>query len=61
MLDKLKQPQRAIQVSGNVPIYHRYTLGVAGSGSLKPSGPTADFGLAMPPVPRPLVAAQDVL
>ena len=30
MLDKLKQPQRAIQVSGNVPIYHRYTLGVAG-------------------------------
>ena len=27
MLDKLKQP---VQVSGNVPIYHRYTLGVAG-------------------------------
>ena len=30
MLDKLKQPQQARQVSGNIPIYHRYTLGVAG-------------------------------
>ena len=30
MLDKLKQPVQARQVSGNVPIYHRYTLGVAG-------------------------------
>ena len=30
MLDKIKQPQRARQVSGNIPIYHRYTLGVAG-------------------------------
>lgn len=30
MLEKLKQPQNARQVSGEVPIYHRYTLGVAG-------------------------------
>ena len=30
MLDKLGQPQQARQVSGNVPIFHRYTLGVAG-------------------------------
>ena len=30
MLDKLKQPQHVRQVSGNIPIYHRYTLGVAG-------------------------------
>ncbi len=30
MLDKLKQPQQAKQVSGEVPIYHRYTLGVSG-------------------------------
>jgi len=30
MLDKLKQPQQTRQVSGEVPIYHRYTLGVAG-------------------------------
>ena len=30
MLDKLKNPQQARQVSGEVPIYHRYTLGVAG-------------------------------
>ncbi len=30
MLDKIKQPQRARQVGGTAPIYHRYTLGVAG-------------------------------
>ena len=30
MLDKIKQPQQARQVTGNVPIYHRHTLGVAG-------------------------------
>jgi uncharacterized OB-fold protein len=30
MLDKLKQPRQSRQVSGEVPIYHRYTLGVAG-------------------------------
>ena len=30
MLDKLNQPQRTRQVAGNIPIYHRYTLGVAG-------------------------------
>ena len=30
MLDKLKQPVQARQVSGSIPIYHRYTLGVAG-------------------------------
>ena len=30
MLDKIKQPRLAKQVSGEIPIYHRYTLGVAG-------------------------------
>lgn len=30
MLDKIKQPQRARQVEGSIPIFHRYTLGVAG-------------------------------
>jgi uncharacterized OB-fold protein len=30
MLDKISQPQRARQVTGEIPIYHRYTLGVAG-------------------------------
>lgn len=30
MLDKVSQPQRARQVGGEIPIYHRYTLGVAG-------------------------------
>ena len=30
MLDKLNQTQQARQVSGAVPISHRYTLGVAG-------------------------------
>jgi len=30
MLEKLKYPQNARQVNGNIPIYHRYTLGVAG-------------------------------
>ena len=30
MLDKIDQPRRFRQVSGNIPIYHRYTLGVAG-------------------------------
>ena len=30
MLDKLKQPWQTRQVSGDIPIYHRYTLGVAG-------------------------------
>ena len=30
MLDKIKQPRQARQVSGDIPIYHRYTLGVAG-------------------------------
>ena len=30
MLDKIKQPGHARQVSGDIPIYHRYTLGVAG-------------------------------
>lgn len=30
MLDKTSQPQHARQVSGEIPIYHRYTLGVAG-------------------------------
>ena len=30
MLDKVKQPEQARRVSGDVPIYHRYTLGVAG-------------------------------
>ena len=30
MLDKLKQPRQARRVSGNVPIFHRYTFGVAG-------------------------------
>ncbi|MEK7806507.1 MAG: Zn-ribbon domain-containing OB-fold protein [Chloroflexota bacterium] len=30
MLEKLKHPSDARQVSGEVPIYHRYTLGVAG-------------------------------
>ena len=30
MLDKLNQPQQTRRVSGNIPIHHRYTLGVAG-------------------------------
>ena len=30
MLDKLNQPQQTRQVSGSIPIHHRYTLGVAG-------------------------------
>ena len=30
MLDKIKQVGHTRQVSGDVPIYHRYTLGVAG-------------------------------
>jgi uncharacterized OB-fold protein len=30
MLDKIGQPQRTRQVTGEIPIYHRYTLGVAG-------------------------------
>ena len=30
MLNKIGQPQRARQVTGEIPIYHRYTLGVAG-------------------------------
>jgi uncharacterized OB-fold protein len=30
MLDKISQPQSARRVRGEVPIYHRYTLGVAG-------------------------------
>ena len=30
MLDKINQPHLARQVSGEIPIYHRYTLGVAG-------------------------------
>jgi uncharacterized OB-fold protein len=30
MWDKIGQTSEARQVSGNVPIYHRYTLGVAG-------------------------------
>jgi uncharacterized OB-fold protein len=30
MLDKISQPRSARQVQGEVPIYHRYTLGVAG-------------------------------
>ena len=30
MLDKIKQAQHARQLSGEIPIYHRYTLGVAG-------------------------------
>jgi uncharacterized OB-fold protein len=30
MLDKIGQPQRVRQVTGEIPIYHRYTLGVAG-------------------------------
>ena len=30
MLNKLIRPQQSRQVSGEVPIYHRYTLGVAG-------------------------------
>ena len=30
MLDKFKHLQETRQVSGEVPIYHRYTLGVAG-------------------------------
>ena len=30
MLDKIGQLQHARQVSGEIPIYHRYTLGVAG-------------------------------
>ncbi len=30
MLDKITQAHRARQVLGEVPIYHRYTLGVAG-------------------------------
>lgn len=30
MLDKISQPQQARQVAGEIPIYHRYTLGVAG-------------------------------
>lgn len=30
MLDKIGQARNARQVSGDVPIYHRYTLGIAG-------------------------------
>lgn len=30
MLDKIKQAQHARQLSGEIPIYHRYTFGVAG-------------------------------
>lgn len=30
MLDKISQPRLSRQVQGEVPIYHRYTLGVAG-------------------------------
>jgi uncharacterized OB-fold protein len=30
MLDKISQPQQARRVAGEIPIYHRYTLGVAG-------------------------------
>ena len=30
MLEKLKQPSQARTVRGDIPIYHRYTLGVAG-------------------------------
>jgi uncharacterized OB-fold protein len=30
MLDKIGQPRRARQLTGEIPIYHRYTLGVAG-------------------------------
>ena len=30
MLDKISQPRQALHVSGDIPIHHRYTLGVAG-------------------------------
>lgn len=30
MLDKASQPRNTMQVAGSIPIYHRYTLGVAG-------------------------------
>ncbi len=30
MLEKISQSQQARQVAGEIPIYHRYTLGVAG-------------------------------
>ncbi len=30
MLDKITQAHQARQIQGEVPIYHRYTLGVAG-------------------------------
>ena len=30
MLNKISQPSRARQVAGEIPIHHRYTLGVAG-------------------------------
>ena len=30
MLDKIRQPGSARQVEGSIPIFHRYTLGVAG-------------------------------
>ena len=30
MLDKVNQPRSIMQVAGSIPIYHRYTLGVAG-------------------------------
>ena len=30
MLDKINQPGHARQLSGDIPIYHRYTMGLAG-------------------------------
>lgn len=30
MLEKIAQPQNLRQIAGNIPIHHRYTLGIAG-------------------------------